>query len=50
MITKGERGAGGFERGGWGVLGAGDKAVQLSVEAGIVPITKGWRKSVFVDK
>ena len=39
VITKGERGAVINERGVWGGLGAGDKAVQLSVEAGIVPIT-----------
>ena len=33
MITKGERGAEVSERGGW----AGDKAVEVSVGAGIVP-------------
>ena len=38
MVTKGERGAEVSERGGWGCLGAGDKAEQLSVGAGIVPI------------
>ncbi len=36
MVTKGERGAGVSERGGWGGLGAGDKAAQLSVGAGKV--------------
>ena len=36
MITKGERGAGVFERGGWVDLRAGDKAVESSVGVGIV--------------
>ena len=38
LLTKCERGVGVSERGGWGCLGAGDKAEQLSVGAGIVPI------------
>ena len=36
MITKGERGAEGFEREGWAELRAGDKAVEVSVGVGIV--------------
>ena len=36
MITKGERGAGGFERGFGGCFGAGDRAAEVSVGVGIV--------------
>jgi hypothetical protein len=36
VVTKGERGAVMFERGGWGRFGVGDRAVQLSVGIGIV--------------
>ena len=31
LLTKGERGAGVFERGVWDGLGAGDKSVRMSV-------------------
>lgn len=31
MITTGERGVGGFERGVWGWFGVGDKCLKLSV-------------------
>ena len=41
MITKGERGAGVFERGGWGRFGAGDRAVEVSERSAILLVIEG---------
>jgi len=38
LLTKGERGAVMFERGGWGGFGVGDKALVVSVAPAILPI------------
>ena len=37
MITKGERGAGVFERGGWGWFGAGEMLLAMSEATEKVP-------------
>jgi hypothetical protein len=40
VITTGERGVRGFERGVWGWFGAGDNLATMSVGTGIVPINQ----------